>query len=276
MRTKNGDPTADLSPLSRPSGASERTGTAGTATHHRRLCVTGVMAELPTIVLVRSGLKQMMQGSTTIEIGAGEAVLVPPAVAFTLVNEPAGGEFVSTMLSPAPRLVDQIAEEYTSVLVAREASLVTGMQPEFLEAFERAVAAVSDPGRLPLAVIENREREVLIWLAHRGLKFGRGATTVAQQVRLMLLQDLAHDWTAPQVARAVAMSEATLRRRLHEQGFSFRQLLIDVRMTRALSLLQVTDLPVQQIALDVGYDSASRFAARFRQRFDVSPSAVRA
>ena len=53
-------------------------------------------------------------------------------------------------------------------------------------------------------------------------------------------------------------------------------LLTDVRMTRALTLLQVTPWPVAQIAGAVGYESPSRFAARFKERFGFAPSAVRA
>ena len=67
----------------------------------------------------------------------------------------------------------------------------------------------------------------------------------------------------------------TLRRHLQGEGVSFQDLLIDVRMSHALALLQVTDLPIGQIALEVGYDSASRFAVRFRRRFAMSPSEVR-
>jgi AraC-like DNA-binding protein len=46
-------------------------------------------------------------------------------------------------------------------------------------------------------------------------------------------------------------------------------------MTMALFLLQSTNRPVTEIAGDVGYDSPSRFAARFRARFDFSPSDIR-
>jgi AraC-like DNA-binding protein len=43
----------------------------------------------------------------------------------------------------------------------------------------------------------------------------------------------------------------------------------------ALTLLQVTDRPVSDIACQVGYDCASRFADRFKKRFGFSPRAVR-
>lgn len=70
------------------------------------------------------------------------------------------------------------------------------------------------------------------------------------------------------------MSEATLRRRLAEEDRSFSEMTIDVRMAHALSL-QSTDRSVTQIAFDAGYESASRFAVRFRKRFGFAPTAVR-
>ena len=150
------------------------------------------------------------------------------------------------------------------------------IEPEFRAAFDRAVAAVSAPEQLPPKVVENRMREVLIWLALKGLKFSNHLKlSVAQKVRTIISRDLARNWKALEVARTIAMSEPTMRRRLGKQGLSFQQILIDVRMTRALALLQVTDLSISQIALEVGYDSPSRFAARFKQRFEIAPSAIR-
>ncbi len=45
-------------------------------------------------------------------------------------------------------------------------------------------------------------------------------------------------------------------------------------MTQALTLLQSTDVSVLNVGLAVGYDSASRFAVRFRERFGFPPSAI--
>jgi transcriptional regulator GlxA family with amidase domain len=50
---------------------------------------------------------------------------------------------------------------------------------------------------------------------------------------------------------------------------------MDARMSLALTLLQASDLSVNNIANAVGYSSASRFAVRFRQRFGFAPSAIR-
>ncbi|WP_448100168.1 helix-turn-helix domain-containing protein [Luteibacter jiangsuensis] len=46
-------------------------------------------------------------------------------------------------------------------------------------------------------------------------------------------------------------------------------------MTAALTLLQVTDRPIADIAFQVAYSSASRFSARFKRRFGFLPALVR-
>ena len=46
-------------------------------------------------------------------------------------------------------------------------------------------------------------------------------------------------------------------------------------MCFAMMLLQATDHAVTRVALEVGYESASRFAIRFRERFGFSPGAIR-
>ena len=48
-----------------------------------------------------------------------------------------------------------------------------------------------------------------------------------------------------------------------------------VRLGRALHLLQTTALPIGVIAGRCGYSSQSRFAARFKARFGLTPSALR-
>ena len=255
---------------------SSSVGSAATARHSGRLALKSVMTEFPTIVLIRQGHKQMTRGALHFDLQAGHAVVVAAGQAFDLVSTPADGAFVSSFLVPSSHLIEEIAAAYAEVPILRDAHPIADVEREFLDAFDRAIAAVSDPRRLPPKIVENREREVLIWLAHKGVKFSHsGPADVAQRVRSLLLQDLTRNWQARDAAASVGMSEATLRRHLQKLGMSFQQVLTDVRMSRALALLQVTDDAIGRIALDVGYESPSRFAARFKRRFAVSPSEVR-
>jgi len=118
--------------------------------------------------------------------------------------------------------------------------------------------------------------ELLVWIEHFGGRFAAATTpSLMRRVWGLLGSDPARDWNTGAVSQAVAMSEATLRRRLAAEGAKFSELLADVRMTRALQLLQSTSLPISRIALEVGYESASRFAIRFRKRFGFAPTAIR-
>ncbi|MCX8508697.1 MAG: helix-turn-helix domain-containing protein, partial [Rhodobacteraceae bacterium] len=99
--------------------------------------------------------------------------------------------------------------------------------------------------------------------------------SLSDRLRALLIASPDRGWTAAEAARALAMSAPTLRRHLATEGAGFATLLQDVRMTHALALLQTSQQPVAMIAAAVGYDSPSRFAARFRARFAAAPHEIR-
>ena len=57
------------------------------------------------------------------------------------------------------------------------------------------------------------------------------------KVRLAIGMAPEKDWVAGDLARSLAMSEATSRRKLADEGQSFSGILVDVRMKCALTLL---------------------------------------
>jgi AraC family transcriptional regulator, regulatory protein of adaptative response / methylphosphotriester-DNA alkyltransferase methyltransferase len=80
-----------------------------------------------------------------------------------------------------------------------------------------------------------------------------------------------------EVARRVATSPRQLQRIFSEvEGVGFRSHLRHVRMSRAAALLHSTDVPVKEVARDVGYGDPSQFAKTFRRTYGVSPSEARA
>jgi AraC-like DNA-binding protein len=82
--------------------------------------------------------------------------------------------------------------------------------------------------------------------------------------------------TLAAVALQLGVSTRTVMRRLRDEGSDFGALVERVRRERALSLLVESTLPVAEIALALGYRSASNFARSFRRWHGVPPSAVRA
>ena len=81
-------------------------------------------------------------------------------------------------------------------------------------------------------------------------------------------------WTEPEVARALGMSVATLRRRLSEAGASFRALSSEARRDAAASLL-VTGRGLEDVAAELGFSDARSLRRACRTWFGVTPSEYR-
>ena len=78
------------------------------------------------------------------------------------------------------------------------------------------------------------------------------------------------------VARRLATSRRQLQRSFSEIGnTSFRSYVAEVRMQRALELLQDGALPVRDVASSVGYRQPAQFAKTFRRHHGAPPSSFR-
>lgn len=78
------------------------------------------------------------------------------------------------------------------------------------------------------------------------------------------------------LARAVQLSDAHFSRSFKKStGFSPSRYLTKLRMERARRLLRETDMPILEVALEVGYASPSHFAQVFRKEIGVLPSDYR-
>lgn len=77
------------------------------------------------------------------------------------------------------------------------------------------------------------------------------------------------------VATSLHMHPRTLRRRLAEEGTSFRTLTNDVRATLATELLSQVGLTVEQVARRLGYAETAAFNHAFSRWFGVAPNEYR-
>lgn len=231
---------------------------------------------VPALILVEAGLKRIGWASRSVTARPGQILLIPEAEPLAVTNMPPEHGPYRARVIPAGRL--QVEGAYARLQAASRPppGTVQLVEPRAVcrDAFDQLFASGPD---LPPAILALRTEELLLWLAEDGGLFPPAPPpATAQRLRLLISDDLAGEWTAGRAARALAMSEATLRRRLADEGASFAALLADLRMSQALALLQGTDLPVGNIAAAVGYGSPSRFAARFRGRFGLSPRDIRA
>ncbi len=79
----------------------------------------------------------------------------------------------------------------------------------------------------------------------------------------------------PQLAGMLNLSSRTYRRRLEQEGYSFQELLDQVRTEHATRYLQNTHLPLSTIAYLVGFNDASNFRRAFVKWTGRSPREVR-
>ncbi|WP_370675605.1 helix-turn-helix transcriptional regulator [Pleomorphomonas sp. PLEO] len=151
---------------------------------------------------------------------------------------------------------------------------------DFSETISACRRIVSESEALPAAVRAHRLLEVLVWLESEGIALHGAPDTLAARIRRMVADRPERSWTTEEVVAALAeeghaMSAATLRRRLSGEGAGLTEIITDTRLSLALARLQASEAPVNLIAAECGYDSASRFAIRFRARFGLSPSEIR-
>lgn len=94
-------------------------------------------------------------------------------------------------------------------------------------------------------------------------------------VRRILLSSRGRFPTAPEIARALNLSERTMRRRLSAENTSYQAIVNDVRNHLARQYLIDTDLSVADIGTLIGFEDLSNFRHAFQRWNGVSPSRFR-
>ncbi|QDF68101.1 helix-turn-helix transcriptional regulator [Shewanella sp. SNU WT4] len=95
--------------------------------------------------------------------------------------------------------------------------------------------------------------------------------SVKHKLCRLLMNEPSAEHTLASAGQQLGMSRATLTRKLAQEGEHFSDLLAQIRMNHALGLLQQQQ-SLDDVAKACGYLSDSRFSARFKQQFGVTPS----
>jgi len=229
----------------------------------------------PGIIRVRRGQKEVRSGATELAAARGELLYIPAGTRLEVRNVPDGGAYEAEGIVFAVDLVRHLPARsatwtsdtpgVTKLRVADHGSLDTALT-RCLEGFEDGLSA---------AVQRSRLLEVLAWLAEAGVDPFVAASDVRLRLKRLVAEDPARDWRLGQVARRLGMSEDSLQRELRRGRTGFQHVLQEVRMEHALTLLWTTERPLALVAEQSGYDSPSRFAQRFRDRYGMLPSELR-
>ncbi|WP_421287324.1 helix-turn-helix transcriptional regulator [Aeromonas veronii] len=229
-----------------------------------------VLIYAPTLIWVTQGSKQLWWRERRLSFDRERWLLIPAGHQLTFVNQPDQGKFRShaiTLLTPPPQ--EWLAESAPSHADLEEPAVK--VTPGLAFCFE-LISTMAERG-----LSEATQAELLRGLYAElratnalGLLFPASTMTLAERLARYLAVEPGIDHTLEAVAPHFSMSRASMVRKLAAEGRSFRQLLAQVRMSHALNLLQQGMTPLE-VALTCGYDSPSRFAARFKQEFGLTP-----
>ncbi|MEK6787428.1 MAG: AraC family transcriptional regulator ligand-binding domain-containing protein [Pseudomonadota bacterium] len=98
---------------------------------------------------------------------------------------------------------------------------------------------------------------------------------LSSQIVLLLQESMPQLLTLNAVAERLAMSPRTLHRKLVQQGTSFQRIKDDWRLRLAMQRLSCTDIPVKQIAVDLGFSDQAAFRRAFTHWAGRPPGAYR-
>jgi len=123
-----------------------------------------------------------------------------------------------------------------------------------------------------------RKKELLQLLCHMGhpeILNMAASHKLGQKIHAILTKQPSSDLSVSALCQQVAMSESTFRRKLTAEGTSLQAIKDQVKLGYGLHLLQTTEHSIAFIAEQCGYQSQSRFSSRFKDRFGLTPSALR-
>lgn len=239
-------------------------------------------------------------GAPAIALDRGDFVLFPSTPAFALMSAPGvacsvgAPSFTPTRHGEEEGAADVEMLGGTFSIASVNTPLLLGLLPEMVLVraqdagrIRRVVELIAEecaeaaPGR---DMIVQRLLEVLLVEALRwpwrdaaqaspGLLAGMRDPGVAAALRA-LHADAAHGWTVEELARQAAMSRSAFAARFKASvGCAPMEYLARWRMRLAQDALSRGGVPLERLAQQVGYESASALSTAFRKRIGCAPGA---
>lgn len=289
------DPLADVVSLLRPGAGYFKTVAAAGRWRLRR---TDYSQPFYGAVLEGS-LHLAVDGQPPVVLSAGDFVLIPAALDFTMTSIDPPTDGVLTVpealgngeyrLGPADEPVTLRSLVGHCVFGSRDASLLVSLLPQCLhvrgqDRLTTLMHLVGDesrarrPGR---DVVIARLLEVILIEALRGMPAsealpgivrGLADERLATALRLMHAQP-ARAWTVARLASEAALSRSAFFERFQRAlGVAPMEYLLGWRMALAKDLLERTGGRVAEVAAQVGYSSASTFSVAFTRHTGIPPS----
>lgn len=255
----------------------------GLITCRKKQHIRRVTFHEPGLILVLQGVKSIYIQEQHIHCQSGEMLAIPAPSCFDMINQPVSLDepYLALFLGFNKMLLDRLRQNYGEII---HNGRPTASYQLHLSADELLYGAIShylqivDKPDFSAALIEHRLLDLLLCLINRKPTLHMLLSlseSWRERIYAILLTEPGRKWQVADICAKLAVSESTLRRRLNAEGEDFLTILQDLRLGMALVQIQMTHLPIYEVAIACGYQSASQFTRRFRERFGLTPSALR-
>jgi AraC-like DNA-binding protein len=209
-----------------------------------------------------------------VELDAGH---LPADVRRFFIERDIAGIIATTMSFTLP-VAEKYADQISAELAVDEELLrpLLGLIPVHDVAFGRAHNRLHFPRAMfdePLPQADRHTLEMCVAQCDVLMQRNERRRGITALVRTKLFRDSGLFPTLPDVADELDVHPRTLRRRLAEEGTSFRALLNEARSAVAVDLLRNVGLTVEEVSTRLGYTEVSTFSHAFKRWYGVAPSA---
>lgn len=185
---------------------------------------------------------------------------------------------ITTTMSFALPVAEKYAEQVSAEVAIDEELLrpLLGLMPVHDVAFGRAHNRIHFPRAMfdePLPQADRHTLEMCIAQCDVLMQRNEQRRGITALVRTKLFGESGRFPELSDVAAQLDMHPRTLRRRLADEGTSFRALLNQARATVAVDLLRNVGLTVEEVSIRLGYTEVSTFSHAFKRWYGVAPSA---
>jgi len=177
---------------------------------------------------------------------------------------------------------DIVDMEFTEVRLAYPEPVHAQMYRDLFKCpilFDQEANEIRFPAELlekPFNMADEAVAELCIRQCAEVLKNMSEEDPVVDAVRRVLLGQPGITPTLASVADFLHISARTLRRRLHDAGTSYKDILSSVRLGLAAEYLRSTRMAPKQIAYLLGYSGVTSFHRAFKNQYELTPAEYRA
>jgi AraC-like DNA-binding protein len=144
--------------------------------------------------------------------------------------------------------------------------------------FGNAVASIHIPlSLLEIPCVSSNARSVDFAKNQCDIELARitNYESLSEKISYLIENNHRYDLTVESVAKHLNMSKSTLTRKLKLEGSTFKVIMDNLKKQRASHLLLASELSVEAIAFELGYEDNSNFGRSFKRWFNCSPSTYR-